>query len=299
MSRGFLGVGDLSRDDQMRVGLIVVLALSLECVLEGLVSDAPFRAWAFHAMAAGFAVWALIDMGPWIVRIASAAGVVAVGNEALMISEADASMRYLLPASILFLTSSWVFQRSIATSLAPDAFNHPDSSPVTAAAALGFDLPSLPPPPISQLKRAAPFVIGSGALLAAYGTFFAPWVSTVSLFGLLTEQLTLSEAQTAWLDLEASAGILEFMASGAQLVGVIALIVSIASVVVSLSRQTVLPRQVIIGGSVLIALSAVMHMFALAGLIGADADVRVLAGAWTSPVGYAIASYGIWISNGR
>ena len=299
MSRGFLGVGDFSRDDQMRVGLVVVLALSLECVLEGLVSDAPFRAWAFHGMAAGFVIWALIEMAPWIVRIASAAGVVAVGNEALIISEANASIRYLLPASVLFLMSGWVFQRSVATSLAPDAFNHPDSSPVTAAAALGFDLPSLPPRPSGQLQWAAPLVIGSGALLAAYGTFFAPWISTVSLFGFLTEQLTLSEAQTVWLDLGASAGILEFMASGAQLVGVIALIVSIASVVVSLSRPTVLPRQVTIGGSALISLSAVMHMFVLAGLIGADADVRVLATAWTSPVGYAIASYGIWISNWR
>lgn len=299
MSRGFLGVGDLSRDDQMRVGLVVVLALSLECVLEGLVSDAPFRAWAFHGMAAGFVIWALIEMAPWIVRIASAAGVVAVGNEALIISEANASIRYLLPASVLFLMSGWVFQRSIATSLAPDAFNHPDSSPVTAAAALGFDLPSLPPRPSGQLQWAAPLVIGSGALLAAYGTFFAPWISTVSLFGLLTEQLTLSEAQTVWLDLGASAGILEFMASGAQLVGVIALIVSIASVVVSLSRPTVLLRRVTVGGSALISLSAVMHLFALAGLIGADADVRVLATAWTSPVGYAIASYGIWISNWR
>lgn len=300
MSRGFLGLGDLSRDDQMRVGLLAVLALSLECVLEGLVSDALVRAWAFHAMAAGLVVWALIDITPWVVRTASATGVVAVGNEALMISEANALMRYLLPASVLFVTSSWVFQRSIATSLVPDAFNHPDSSPVTAAAAIGFDLPMLlPPPPVSQLQKATPFVIGSGALLAAYGTFFAPWISTAALFGLLTEQFTLSEAQTAWPDLGAPAGFFGFMASGAELVGGIALLVSIASVVVLLSRQTVLPRQVLLGGSALVALSAVMHMFVLAGLIGADTDVRVIPSAWASPVGYATASYGIWMSKSR
>ena len=106
-----MGLGDMSREDQLRVGLIAVLVLSLECVLEGLVSEAPLRAWFFHAVAVGFAVWSLFDMSPWVVRTASAMGVVAVGNEALLISEASASMRFLIPASVLFVASGWVFQR--------------------------------------------------------------------------------------------------------------------------------------------------------------------------------------------
>ena len=48
-----MGLGDMSREDQMRVGLIAVLVLSLECVLEGLVAEAPLRAWFFHAVAVG------------------------------------------------------------------------------------------------------------------------------------------------------------------------------------------------------------------------------------------------------
>ena len=114
-----MGLGDMSREDQMRVGLIAVLVLSLECVLEGLVAEAPLRAWIFHAVAVGFAVWSLFDMSPWVVRTASAMGVVAVGNEALLISEASASMRFLIPASVLFVASGWVFQRSIASTVAP------------------------------------------------------------------------------------------------------------------------------------------------------------------------------------
>lgn len=299
MSRGFLGLGDLNRDNQLRVGLVAVLALSLECVLEGLVSEAPARAWVFHAVAVGLAVWALINIAQWVVRSASAAAVVAVGNEALMISEANASMRYLIPASVLLVASGWVFQRSIATSVAPDAFNNIDSPPLTAAASLGFDLPPLTPPQESQLQKAAPFVMGSGALLAGYGTFFAPWITTSTLFGFLTERLTLSEAQTAWLDLGAPGGFLELVASGAQVVGALALLVSVAGVVVSLTRQFAIPRQLLFGGAALVALSAVMQLLVIAGLIGAVAEVRVLANAWTSPVGYAIASYGLWISNSR
>ena len=36
MRRGFPGLGEMSDDDQSNVMLFVILALSLECVLEGL-----------------------------------------------------------------------------------------------------------------------------------------------------------------------------------------------------------------------------------------------------------------------
>ena len=117
MAGGFLGLGDMDRDDQMRVGLVAVLVLSLECVLEGLVTEAELRAWLFHACAVVLSAWALFDLSALLIRFASAAGIVAVGNDALMISEASASMRYLIPSSVLFLVSAWIFQRSVSKSL--------------------------------------------------------------------------------------------------------------------------------------------------------------------------------------
>ena len=57
MRKGFLGMGDMSEDEQINAMLFVILALSLECVLEGLLQGAPERLWVFHGIAAAISVW--------------------------------------------------------------------------------------------------------------------------------------------------------------------------------------------------------------------------------------------------
>ena len=294
MGNGFLGLSGMSREDQMRVGLAAVFVLTLECVLEGLVSEAELRAWIFHAFAVGLSTWALLDLSSLPVRLASTAGVVAVGNEALLISEANVSMRYLIPGSVLFITSGWVFQRSVSSAVSVERDNSFDTYPTNDVTALGFEMP--PPPPPNQMQKFAPFVIGSGSLLVLYGIFVAPWISTSTLFGLLRSQLTLSEASSVWLDLGAGDGISEFVASGIQIFSVIALLVCAAGAVASLSRQFVIPRQLKVAGTSLIAAVSVLHIVVIAGLISADADVSLLAGAWLAPVGLALGGYGFWTS---
>jgi len=278
MGKGFLGLGAMSREDQIRVGLVAVLVLSLECVLEGLVTEATPRVWIFHAFAVVLSTWALFDLSSLAVRLASTAGVVAVGNEALLISEANESMRYLIPGLVLVIASGWVFQHSINT-----------STP------LGYDVP--PPLPLpNQMSKFASFMIVSGSLLVLYGVFLAHWISTSAFFGLLRDQLTLSEASSIWLDLGAGDGISEFVASGIQIFSVIALLVSAAGAVGSFSRQFMIPRQLKVTGTSLIAVVSLLHVVVIWGLISADADVHVLAGAWLAPVGLAIVGYGFWTS---
>jgi dihydroorotate dehydrogenase len=41
---------------------------------------------------------------------------------------------------------------------------------------------------------------------------------------------------------------------------------------------------------------AVLQIVAISGILSADASVRVLAGAWITPVGVALAGYGFWLS---
>ena len=295
MADGFMGLGDMSREDQMRVGLMVVLALALECVLEGLVSESPLRAWVFHAVAVVLAAWSLFDQNPWLVRSASAAGVVAVGNDALLISEASASMRFLIPSAVLFVASAWVFQRSIATSVAPDAYSSPVSDPLLATTSTGFDPPPPPPMPTS-LSKAAPFVIGSGALISLYGLFGASWAQADTLFGLLQNQLTLSEVRASWVDLGAPSGVTQLAASGVPIFSILALIVSAVGAVGAISRQFVIPRQLMIGGAVIIGVVLALQLITILGLSSAEGDVRVLAGAWFAPLGLATAGVGYWLA---
>lgn len=278
MGKGFLGLGAMSREDQIRVGLVAVLVLSLECVLEGLVTEATLRIWIFHAFAVGLSTWALFDLSLLSMRLASTAGFVAVGNEALIISEANESMRYLIPGLVLIGASGWVFQHSI-----------------NARTSLGFGVPPPLPPP-KQLRKFAPYMIGSGSLLMLYGIFLAPWISTSAFFGLLRDQLTLSEVSSLWLDLGAGDGVSEFVASGIQIFSVIALLVSAAGAVGSFSRQFVIPRQLKVTGTALIAVVSALHIVVIWGLISADADLHVLAGAWLAPVGLTISGYGFWTS---
>ena len=295
MADSFMGLGQMNRDDQMRLGLAVILALSLECVLEGLVTEAPLRAWVFHAVAVGLACWSLIDLNPWVIRSASTAGIVAVGNEVLLISEANASIRFLIPFGVLFAASAWVFQRSIATSVAPDAFSPPVTDPLSAPQMLGFDLPPMPPR-VNHFQKVSPAVIGTGALVSLYGLFGASWVEIETLFGLLQDQLSLSELRAAWGDVGAPSGLLEVAASGTQAVSVLALLVAALGAVGAISRQFVIPRQLTIGGTLFIGLALVLQLLAISGAVAAESEVRVLAGSWLSPLGLAAAGVGFWLS---
>ena len=111
--------GDFGSTDsasQIRTGLTAMLVLSLECLLEGLVTEAPIRAWLFHAVVVGLVLWTLIDPSDVLIRSSSAFGLVAVGNEGLMVAEAGAPIRYLFPSAVLFGAAAWVLQRSIAVS---------------------------------------------------------------------------------------------------------------------------------------------------------------------------------------
>jgi hypothetical protein len=239
--------------------------------------------------------WALFDLPALLIRLASAAGVVAVGNDALMISEASASMRYLIPSSVLFLVSAWIFQRSVSNSLTSYSSPVADGGEVDSLTMLGLDLP--PPPPTSnQLAKLGPFVIGGGALMSLYGVFSAPWVSTSAIFGLFRDQLTLSEVQSAWLELGAPSGAAEFAGSSVQILTLAALISASIGGVASISGQFVIPTQVKLGGVVLIGLVSLLQFVAIGGLLSVDASVRVLAGAWISPIGIAVAGYGFWLS---
>ena len=294
MGNGFLGLSGMSREDQMRVGLAAVFVLTLECVLEGLVSEAELRAWIFHAFAVGLSTWALLDLSSLPVRLASTAGVVAVGNEALLISEANVSMRYLIPGSVLFITSGWVFQLSVSSAVSVERDNSFDTYPTNDVTALGFEMP--PPPPPNQMQKFAPFVIGSGSLLVLYGIFFAPWVSTSTLFGLLSENLNLSQVSSNWANLGAGDGISEFVASGIQIFSVVALLISAIGVFSSINRQLVISQPIKLVLTALIAFISLLQVVVIARLISADADLRVLVGAWMTPIGSSMAGIGFWMS---
>lgn len=295
MGDKFLGLGGMSREDQLRVGLIAIFVLALECVLEGLVVGASLRGWIFHAVAAVTSIWALYEFSSLAVRLASTAGVVAVGNEALLISEANASMHYLMPAMVLFVVSGWVFQRSIASVVHIERDSWTGSDPVSSATMLDFEM-SPQPLPSNQLRKLTPFIIGGGSLLVLYGIFLAPWVETRALFGLLSDELNLSQVSSKWIELGAGEGVTEFIASGIQTFSFVGLMIAIFGAVASHSQQLVVSRQIHLSCAAAIILVSILQFVVIAELVSVESDLRVLAGAWTTPVGTLLAGIGFWLT---
>ena len=105
MRKGFLGMGDMSEDEQINAMLFVILALSLECVLEGLLQGSPERFWVFHGIAAAISVWGLSTGSLLAMRLASIAGVTVFLNELELIWNLDDRARLIVPTFVLLSAS--------------------------------------------------------------------------------------------------------------------------------------------------------------------------------------------------
>jgi hypothetical protein len=290
VSRRFLGLEKMSRDDQLRVGLVGIILLSLECVLAGLVTDAPVRGWIIHALAAGLGAWALSDMGDALTRAAGAAGVTAVANEALMIAEANQSMKYLLPGSLLLVVSLVVIQRTL------------DRPPATQVIPVGapFEsdrVPLLPSVVVDESKNRLAVGVGVvGALMTLYGLVEAEWILVRALFGLIRERLALADLQVAWQDLGAPSAVGEFVIVGAQYTGYLGVVIVAAAVLGAVSRPIKLSRGARSVLASALGVSAICNLMVVAALLSASSNVVVLGGAWLAPIGLGLATYSFWVT---
>ena len=84
---------------------LAVLVLSSECVLEGLVTRSELRTWVFHAVAVAAAGLALRTRQEAIRQMTMIAGVVAVVNEGLLLTQESISLRFLVPSAVLLVVS--------------------------------------------------------------------------------------------------------------------------------------------------------------------------------------------------
>jgi hypothetical protein len=290
MNSRFFGLEKMSRDDQLRVGLVGIILLSLECVLAGLVTDAPVRGWIIHALAAGLGAWALSDMGDALTRAAGAAGVTAVANEALMIAEANQSMKYLLPGSLLLVVSLVVIQRTL------------DRPPATQVIPVGapFESDRLPPLPsvvVDESKNRLAVGVGVvGALMTLYGLVEAEWILVRALFGLIRERLALADLQVAWQDLGAPSAVDEFVIVGAQYTGYLGVVIVAAAVLGAVSRPIKLSRGARSVLASVLGVSAICNLMVVAALLSASSNVVVLGGAWLAPIGLGLATYSFWVT---
>lgn len=293
MAGRFLGLENMSRDDQLRVGLVGVILLSLECVFAGLVTDAPIRGWVMHAAAAGLGMWALSNMGTTPMRATGSAGVAAVANEALMIAEANESLSYLLPGSLLLITSIVVLQRTL---------DRPSDTAVAPAATprTSEQLPPPPPASIDNSKNRVAAGIGVvGALLTLYGLVEAEWVLVRALFGLIRERFALADLQVAWQDLGTPSAVSELIVVGAQYSGYLGVAIVLAAVLGAVAEAFKMSRGIRSALMAVLCASTILNLLIVAALVSASSNVVVLGGAWLAPFGLGLSTYSFWAVTAR
>ena len=293
MKKGFLGIGLLSRENQIRLGLFGVLLLAFHCVLVGLVLDAPVREYVLHALAAGLAVWALLELNDISIRAAASAGIAAFVNEALIIAEAQASVRYLIPGLLLLGVSVWILERSLSEMRSPRKGSR-EVDPQT--------INGLVPQPLnvsSSDQILAVITSLVGAALSLYGLIGADWILTRAIFGLFRQTYSFQELRLVWQDLGAPDVVGEAFLGGGQLLAYASLLV------VGLAVISVLSRGFVVSGSwraalvAIVAGATVCNLLVVVSLITASSKIVVLGGAWLLPVGLAISTYGVWSSTTR
>ena len=291
MSKKYLGLDEMSRGDQLRVGLVGMALLALECVLAGLVTDSAVRGWIVHALAAGLGVWALTELKPIAIRLAGFVAVLAVFNEALLIAEAQQSMKYLLPASLLLVASGWVLERSFTASSATDGASDIWVSPDTDLGVAG----SQPKSALTNLW--APVIAVLGIFVTIFGFLEADWVRTEFLFGLFSKNLTYPEIRSLWDDFGAPSMIAKAYVSLSHILGYFAMLIAAVGAISAIIRQFEIPQPWRVAGAVAIGIATFMQTVVVIGLLAAESNIVVQGGAWLAPLGLAMATLGFWFAS--
>lgn len=204
-------------DDEPRITSLTtaVLVLSLECVLEGLVTRSDLRTWVFHAVAVAAAGLALRTRQEAIRQMTMIAGIVAVVNEGILLIQESISLKFLLPSAVLLVVSIaglYVLlsppsrtERTASSASAP-----PPSGPGTVGRP-----PMLPPsfPGVHgttqkySFRQASSVPAGEvlsvgGALGSWYSLALATWYDLDKWFGLRTVSVGFAELREASGELE-------------------------------------------------------------------------------------------------
>jgi len=320
-----LGLENMKPDDQLRTGVFVILALCLECVLEGLVTESETRLWILHALAAGVAVWALISFNDWVVRLCGLIGGAAVINEVLLISENDASYRILLPSLVLFAAAGFVVYISFSGAAPSTAHNTSPKLPsrigsktrsvtrasvqevagqfgeVPGALAAVASVPNLR----REMNRTVhdpawvPFLLIGGAALTFFSLNVAKWVTVDALFGLIKRSYDFGGVRSIYNDLGVKYFSRVFYFEWGFIVTYAAVVIALIVAASGLSKKFEVNNYSRFGALILTGFAFVSHSVVVLGLNDAAEELLVQPGAWLGSVGLLASGIGIWLSGRR
>jgi hypothetical protein len=254
----------MSDDDQNSVMLFVILALSLECVLEALLQGSPERFWVFHGVAVGISAWALSSGSQLGMRFAAIAGVATFLNELELLWEFDDRARLLVPTLVLL---------SASVTLGWKVFSADGGVTVPGRSAVRRNSR-----PLNPFAGYEPYLVLIGAALVVYSLAIGQWLDIERLFGLFTDSAGFSDIRKNYSDLDISGEI-----------------VYIGRLTGRLSVSSTLMLALAIGSTV----AAAWHTAFVVDLMSNSDEISIGIPAWAGTAGLALISSGTWMNQKR
>ena len=282
MRRGFLGLGEMSEEDQNNVMLFVILALSLECVLEGLLQGSPERFWVFHAVAAGLSAWALSSGSQLAMRFASIAGVATFLNELELIWDFGDRARLMVPTLVLL---------SASVTLGWKSFNSGSGIVIP-----GNSVVRRNPRPLNPVAGYEPYLVLIGAAFVFYSLAIGKWLEIEKLWGLFSNSAGFSDIRKNYKVLDVTGDIyttyldvgylLSYASAG------VGAVIYIGKLTGRLSVSSTLMLSLAIGSTV----AAAWHTAFVLNLISNNSGVPIGLPAWAGTVGLSLIATGTWMN---
>ncbi len=316
------GLEIMETSDRLRAGVLVILALALECVLEGFATESEPRFWAFHGVAAGIAVWALKSFNDWAIRLSGLAGIAAVVNDGLLHFEVNSSLRLIIPSLVLFVAAGFVvyvsfsgeMSRSVRTSSKSNTYQVGSNTRTATRAGIQeiagqfgevsgalASVASIP-----NLKREAkitaadptwvPFLLVGGAALTLFSMTIAKWVTVDALFGLIERSYDFDGLRSIYSDLGVRYFSRVFYFEWGFFATYVAVINSLIIAASIISKRFEVMVFLKTGALVFNLFSLVSHTGVVLGLNDAAEELLVLSGAWIGSLGLLATCIGIWLS---
>jgi len=277
---GFLGFGEMSDDEQTNAMLFVILALSTECVLEGLLTSSPERFWVFHAIAVALCVWALSSGVKLAMQLSSISGVVIFFNELELVWNFENRARLITPSFVILaasITLGWKVFSAGGTVATPSQF--------------------LPQRVASSRKLTSsyePYVGFLGAILVVYSLAISNWLEIEKWFGLFSDSAGFGEIRRNYKDLGISGGVYTTYLDFGYLISYASAAVGVAVYFGKLTGRILVSSKIMLALAIGSLVATFWHTAFVVDLLGNGDKITIGVSAWGCSVGLGLISGCAW-----
>ena len=291
--------------------MVFLLALTLECTIEGLVTDAEFRSWVFHAIAAATAGAALYRRTVVAVVATGSVSLVAFLSDLEMLISNDAPLRFVLP-SLLLVAGAGILLYGFVQGSQRSNVAGPVRSPVStrtrgvagkvvdAAGAVAFV------PNIRQELRESkddpawtPFLLIGGVLAIGYCMISAKWIRVDALFGLTSRSLDFNDLRDVYDSIGVKYFARNFYFEWGFMLPYLAALLGSITVLGWLTKQFRITPPMLYVVLAAEAVALLIHSAVVLGINDATDEPQLLAGPWIGSLGIAAIIAGTWLAETR